>query len=146
MPNDDTEQERLDIAHHVKFPSERVIGNDLSAIQPSWVPPNLEFVIDDLEKPWMYEPDYFDFIHARTIAECVQNWPQLMQRAFKHLKPDGYFEVVELTAWVWSDDGTLKDDSPYMQYIRWVNGASGKSGRKLNIASECEAVDDRCGI
>jgi hypothetical protein len=51
-----------------KFPSARVIGNDLSAIQPSWVPPNLEFIIDDFEKDWIYAPDYFDFIHGRTIA------------------------------------------------------------------------------
>lgn len=33
-----------------KFPSARVIGNDISAIQLSWVLPNLEFVIDDFEK------------------------------------------------------------------------------------------------
>jgi hypothetical protein len=54
-----------------KYPSARVIGNDLSAIQPSWVPPNLEFVVDDFEREWMYKPDYFDFIHARTIAGYV---------------------------------------------------------------------------
>ena len=54
-----------------KYPSARVIGNDLSAIQPSWVPPNLEFVIDDFEREWMYKPDFFDFIHARTIAGYV---------------------------------------------------------------------------
>ncbi|KAL1987703.1 hypothetical protein VTN96DRAFT_2543 [Rasamsonia emersonii] len=173
MPNDDTEQKRLDIAHHVflllfkgelytapinenpqaildlgtgtgiwaidmadKFPSARVIGNDLSAIQPSWVPPNLEFVIDDFEKTWMYERDYFDYIHARTISGCVQNWPQLLQQALEHLRPGGYFEAVEHTAWAWSDDGTLKDDSPYMQYIRWLNEASEKSGRRINIAPE----------
>jgi hypothetical protein len=59
-----------------------------------------------------------------------------MQQAFKHLKPDGYFEVVEHTMWAWSDDGTLKDDSPYMQYMRLLNTASEDAGRTLNVAAE----------
>jgi Methyltransferase domain len=120
-----------------------VIGNDLSAIQPSWVPPNLEFVIDDFESEWMHKPDYFDFIHARTIAGYVSNlsmtrqsWPKLMKQAFHHIKPGGYLELMESAIWAWSSDGSLKDDSPYMQYIRHLNEASEKTGRKLNVAAE----------
>ncbi|KAN0072658.1 S-adenosyl-L-methionine-dependent methyltransferase [Elaphomyces granulatus] len=124
----------IDIAD--KFTSARVIGNDLSAIQPSWVPPNLEFVIDDFEREWMYKPDFFDFIHARTIAGSVQSWPKLMKQALKHLKPGGYFEALEPTFWAWSGDGSLKDDSPYMQYLRHLNEAAEKTGRKLNVAAE----------
>jgi len=119
-----------------KYPSARVIGNDLSAIQPSWVPPNLEFVIDDFEREWMYKPDYFDFIHARTIAGCVQSWPKLMKQAFHHIKPGGYLELLESAIWAWSSDGSLKDDSPYMQYLRYLNEAGEKTGRKLNVAAE----------
>lgn len=54
--------------HYRKFRKAHVVGNDLSAIQPRWVPPNLEFVVEDFENEWLFEPDHFDFIHARTIA------------------------------------------------------------------------------
>ncbi|KAI2376329.1 hypothetical protein LOY93_000294 [Ophidiomyces ophidiicola] len=35
-----------------RFPSAEVIGNDLSPIQPSFVPPNVKFVVDDVEAEW----------------------------------------------------------------------------------------------
>ncbi|KAL1961876.1 hypothetical protein VTN77DRAFT_956 [Rasamsonia byssochlamydoides] len=170
MPNDEWEQDRLDLVHHIflllfkgelfiapiespqaildlgtgtgiwamdvadNFPSARVIGNDLSPIQPHYFPPNLEFHIGDFEEDWDHPADYFDFIHARTISGCVYDWPRLLQRILHHLKPGGYFEIVEAAFWSWSDDGTLKDDSPYMQYIRDLNEAGEKLGREMNVA------------
>jgi hypothetical protein len=59
-----------------------------------------------------------------------------MKQALKHLKPGGYFEALEPTFWAWSGDGSLKDDSPYMQYLRHLNEAAEKTGRKLNVAAE----------
>ncbi|KKA16612.1 UMTA methyltransferase family protein [Rasamsonia emersonii CBS 393.64] len=120
--------------HHIEFPSARVIGNDLSPIQPAWVPPNLEFVVDDFEKDWIYDENYFDFIHARTLAGSVKDWKWLIRKAYNHLKPNGYFEAVEIDVWAWSDDSTLKDDSPYMQYLRNLHEAGNRTGRKMNIA------------
>ena len=47
-----------------EFPSAAVIGTDLSPIQPSWVPPNAKFVIEDAESDWLYSPaKAFDYIH-----------------------------------------------------------------------------------
>jgi hypothetical protein len=51
-----------------KFPEAQVIGTDISPIQPSWVCPNLEFVVEDFEDEWVHEPESFDFIHARLLA------------------------------------------------------------------------------
>jgi hypothetical protein len=48
-----------------------IIGNDISAIQPNWVCPNVEFVVEDFETEWIYEPASFDFIHARLLAGSV---------------------------------------------------------------------------
>lgn len=106
----------------------------MSPIQPAWVPPNLEFVVDDFEKDWIYDENYFDFIHARTLAGSVKDWKWLIRKAYNHLKPNGYFEAVEIDVWAWSDDSTLKDDSPYMQYLRSLHGAGNRTGRKMKIA------------
>lgn len=93
-------------------------------------------MIDDFERDWIYENDYFDFIHARTLAGCVQDWQWLFQQVLDHLKPGGYFEIAEVAVWAWSDDGTLKEDSPYMEYLRNINEAGQRTGRKMNIASD----------
>jgi cyclopropane fatty-acyl-phospholipid synthase-like methyltransferase len=37
-----------------KYPSADVVGTDLSPIQPSWVPPNCRFEVDDAERRWIF--------------------------------------------------------------------------------------------
>jgi Methyltransferase domain len=59
-----------------------------------------------------------------------------MKQAFHHIKPGGYIELMEPTIRAWSSDGSLKDDSPYMQYLRYLIEASEKTGRKLDVAAE----------
>lgn len=34
------------------YPTAQIIGTDLSPVQPSWVPPNCKFEIDDFELDW----------------------------------------------------------------------------------------------
>ena len=48
-----------------EFLSAVVVATDLSLIQPSWVPPNAKFVIEDAESDWLYSPaKAFDYIHG----------------------------------------------------------------------------------
>jgi len=58
------------------------MGNDLSAIQPPWVPPNVRFVIDDVESPWVHQTP-FDFIFCRYLAVCIADWPMLVSRIYE---------------------------------------------------------------
>ena len=66
-----------------KYPSASVIGIDLSPIQPAWIPPNLKFIVDDLEDEWTYPPNHFDYVHIRHTLHSVRNPPALMERALK---------------------------------------------------------------
>ncbi|EGE85185.2 UMTA, variant [Blastomyces dermatitidis ER-3] len=93
------------------FPSAEVIGNDLSPIQPKLVPPNVKFIIDDVEDEWGYENDPFDFIHARYLTGGVKNMPRLLEQAFACLKPGGWAEFQDWDAMVQSADGTTKGTS-----------------------------------
>lgn len=55
-----------------EFPNCEVIGTDLSPIQPTWVPPNLKFFVDDVESDWSYNVDnHFDFIHGRMMGGAL---------------------------------------------------------------------------
>jgi hypothetical protein len=47
------------------------------------VPPNLEFIVDDVEDEWGYEHQPFDFIHARFLAGAIKDWPRLLKQAFE---------------------------------------------------------------
>jgi tRNA G46 methylase TrmB len=36
------------------YPSATVLGVDLAPVQPSWVPSNCQFEVDDVENDWLY--------------------------------------------------------------------------------------------
>ncbi|KAK7417580.1 hypothetical protein QQZ08_011585 [Neonectria magnoliae] len=77
-----------------EYPGATVIGNDLSPIQPCWLPPNVRFLIDDVEEDWN-EPEPYDYIHCRYMAGSIKDWPRLFQQIFDNLKPGGWVEFRE---------------------------------------------------
>lgn len=95
-----------------------VIGNDLSPTQPSWVPPNVKFVVDDIEEDWQYGTNPFDFVHSRNLAGSIRDWPRLVQQAFACTKPGGFVEFHDLDLAIYSQDGTLASNSALQ---RWNN-------------------------
>ncbi|KAE9579594.1 hypothetical protein CGMCC3_g4369 [Colletotrichum fructicola] len=127
LPNDETESDRLDMAHALVtrvignklylapvetpkvhrildigtgtgiwtieasdfFPNAEIIGNDLSAIQPLWVPPNVKFEIDDVESPWV--------------------GPNLVKNIYDNLSPGGWAEFQDMSVEYYSDDGVRNE-------------------------------------
>jgi hypothetical protein len=53
-----------------KYPSATVEGLDLSAIQPTYVPPNLKFIINDIEEEWVYRPNSYA-VFTPIFAICI---------------------------------------------------------------------------
>ncbi|OJJ05039.1 hypothetical protein ASPVEDRAFT_44586 [Aspergillus versicolor CBS 583.65] len=88
------------------FPSATVIGTDLSPIQPSWVPPNVQFEVDDCCDEWLYGKDTFDFVHIRGLYGCVADWDSFYKQALNALKPGAWIEQAEQGVVPKSDDGT----------------------------------------
>ncbi|KAF2403937.1 S-adenosyl-L-methionine-dependent methyltransferase [Trichodelitschia bisporula] len=107
-----------------KYPDTRVLGNDISAVQPEFVPPNVSFEIDDFELPWAYSSK-FDLIHGRYLAGSVRNWPRLIQQAYKFLKPGGYIEMQDFDMHFYTTHGEFKPGCPLDKWARAV--ASGVS-------------------
>ncbi|KAK1599180.1 methyltransferase domain-containing protein [Colletotrichum navitas] len=91
-----------------EFPNAEIVGNDLSAIQPTWVPPNVKFEIDDVEDSWVTEK--YDFIFCRYMAASLGDWPKLMRRIFRNTNPGGWVEFQDYNIQYMSDDGTLTDE------------------------------------
>ncbi|KAK6602534.1 methyltransferase domain-containing protein [Botrytis cinerea] len=169
MPNDDDEQDRMDLLHHVfnlvldgklylapienpqrvldvgtgtgiwaidfadQYPSSHVVGCDLSPIQPGWIPPNLEFEIDDVEDTWRYSQK-FDFIHIRSLGGSIASWPHLLDQARDNLNEGGYIELVDFEYHGYSDDGTGELAPSFQKWQAGLDEASKLFGRDLNVA------------
>jgi len=88
-------------------PGSNVLGMDLSPIQPSHVPPNCKFEVDDFDEPWSYNKK-FDFIHGRMLLTSSASFPRLFQQAFDALQPGGWFEMQDLYMPIRCDDGTME--------------------------------------
>lgn len=114
-------------------PEAQVIATDLSAIQPSYVPENLQFEIDDAETPWQFN-QRFDYIHLRGMGGSIGDWPQLLKQAYDNLNPGGWIEILDFEAWASTDDGSLPEDSAYHQYQVLLSEASEAFGKRMNIS------------
>ncbi|RMJ27592.1 Methyltransferase [Aspergillus sp. HF37] len=172
MPNDDQEQDRLDLHHHIfrlaiggalfrapvdvtnarildlgtgtgiwpievadEYPSATVTGTDLSPIQPRWVPPNCFFEVDDYESPWEFSKP-FDFIHARSLAGAVRDFPRFCARIKNNLKPGGWVEFVDFPAELFSDDESRQNAPNISEWCKLLDDASQKFGKDLNVTSK----------
>ncbi|KAL8946187.1 MAG: hypothetical protein Q9222_007387 [Ikaeria aurantiellina] len=103
------------IAVAERFPDAEIIATDIACFQPSNVPPNVVFEIDDAQEEWTYaEP--FDYIHIRGLSGAFTNWPALYLKAYRHLRDNGILEV--------ADFGIVNTTQPLSDsYLSIYNGA-----------------------
>ncbi|KJK61582.1 Methyltransferase domain protein [Aspergillus parasiticus SU-1] len=116
-----------------QYPEAQVIGTDLSPIQPSWIPPNCVFEIDDFELPWNFTQP-FDFIHARSVEGSVKDFPHLFRQAHQNLVPGGWFELMEPTVDIFSDDDSISKAPNLSEWRDMLIEASGKFGKEMGAA------------
>lgn len=114
------------------YPGANILGVDLSPIQPEWVPPNVKFMVDDVESPWLKPLDYFDYVHARHTVMAIRNWPLLMSRVLDHLKPGGWFELQEIHHYPQCHDGSMPPSYAIAQYWGLIIEALGNLGVNFN--------------
>ncbi|KXH46158.1 UMTA protein [Colletotrichum simmondsii] len=114
-------------------PEAEVLGMDLSPTQPSEVPPNVKFEIDDFDEDWLYSQP-FDYIHSRIINGGVGDWKKLIKKAYdditnSNLQPGGWFEIQESEFSPAADDGTLPPEKALSRFAVLVRDAVKAFGR-----------------
>src|SRR5437868_2929170 len=97
-----------------EFPSATVIGTDISPIQPTWVPPNCSFQIDDAQLAWTFDRNAFDLVHVRHLYGGIDSWPRLYAQAFVHVRPGGWFENSEIDLETRSENPSVANDADHV--------------------------------
>jgi len=49
------------------------------------VPPNVKFLVDDIESEWAYESNPFDYIHARNLAVSIRDFGKLIKQCYRYV-------------------------------------------------------------
>lgn len=130
------------VAMAERFPEAEIIATDISVCQPTDVPPNLFFELDDAQEEWTYsEP--FDLIHVRGLSGAFGDWPSIYAGACKHLRSGGYFEIADFGAISLSE--SIPDS-----YLSIFNGACQSAAEKAGTPSGLEhlrkTVLERAGL
>ena len=183
FPNDEPEQNRLDMIHHIyclalqdrlflapiDMAGKRVldigtgtgiwaielgeqnpdaaliIGNDFSPIQTQMPPPNVRFIVDDVELGWA-ETEKYDYIHCRYMAGSIKDWPQLISQCYENLKPGGWIELQESANTLYSEDDSLKPDNPMVLMMNGLMEACDKIGRTMDPAPSMKGWLEKTGF
>jgi len=113
----------IDVAEDEKTSSAKVIGIDLSPIQPTDVPENVEFYCEDfivelhqLDGGRILHESSADLIHSRMVKSGVQEWQWdgLVRRVFHFLKPGvGWAQFTEGTSLSWDGDAVHQSSHLY---------------------------------
>ncbi|ROT34441.1 S-adenosyl-L-methionine-dependent methyltransferase [Sodiomyces alkalinus F11] len=109
-------------------PETEIIGIDLSPIQPSFVPPNVQFQIDDLEDEWAFSYK-FDLVFGRMLVGAVADWPKFIKQSYDHLEPGGWLELQDICFPLGCDDGTVADDEPISKWCSYMLEATRRVAR-----------------
>ncbi|KAH8692097.1 S-adenosyl-L-methionine-dependent methyltransferase [Talaromyces proteolyticus] len=115
-------------------PEASVLGVDIGANQPSFVPPNLSFLVDDLENQWAFSHK-FEFIYSRMMTGSIANWPRLFEQAFENLNPGGYMELADISFPARVDDDSYPENSALRRWSDLMLESAKKLGRYANSAA-----------
>lgn len=121
-----------------ELPSASVIGTDISAVQPTFAPPNVSFQIDDTQLNWTFEPNHFDLIHYRFLYGGIDDWAKLYRQAYTHLKPGGWFQNVEIDIETLSENPKVRNDQDHV-FKTWCQlfwAVGDKTGRTMRIGRD----------
>ncbi|KAH8193698.1 hypothetical protein TruAng_012135 [Truncatella angustata] len=128
-----------------RYPSAVILGIDLSPIQPTWIPPNVQFLIDDCEDEWL-NGDNYDLIHLRVMSPVLKDVPKMCRQAFTNIKPGGWMEWQELHGWMQCDDGTMADDDPAFGIYKLAAEAFARLGYDIHLASKLDEPLKQAGF
>ncbi|CVL04733.1 related to methyltransferase [Fusarium mangiferae] len=126
-----------------EHPNVEVIGTDLSPIQPSWIPPNVKFELEDATKDWSWPENHFDLVHVRFLMGAIADWGTLFKEASHCCTPGGFVESGEINPTFYSDDGSINEVEALQTWNRLVIESGKGFGRSFtDIENDAQLFRD----
>ena len=88
---------------------------------------------------------HFDYIHMQLLNGAFDSLTHIYSQAFRCCKPGGWFEHVDVSVMVSSDDGSVEENSPLGQYGKLFKARSFNCSKLVLLSSsvrenaKCEA-------
>lgn len=112
------------------LPNAEVVATDIWPFEPTDIPQNLYYQIDDAREEWNYtEP--FNLIHMRGLAGAFPDWDFIYAQAYKHTTDFGILEIADWTSIRYNRE---EPDS----YLHIYNGACQSAAEKAGISLNLE--------
>ncbi|KAL2129423.1 hypothetical protein VTI74DRAFT_7817 [Chaetomium olivicolor] len=119
-----------------EYPHIEVIGTDISPIQPSWVPPNVRFELDDANLDWTWEDNTFDYVHVRSMLGTIADWQKFYREAFRCCKPGGWMEHQDEAAMWRAENREIPETSAMGQWEKVFDEGGRKFGRTFRVLQD----------
>ncbi|PNH52362.1 hypothetical protein VD0003_g4944 [Verticillium dahliae] len=138
LPNDEGENERLDLQHHLytlTFDGKLFTcpaGRDKPIVQALDAGTGTGIWAMDFDR-WTFSTG-FDFIYSRMLTASIKDWPSYIHQCYDNLEPGGWLEISDILLDLKSDDNTVSPASPAAQWGRYMLEAAAKFGRPLDSA------------
>ncbi|KAJ2898117.1 uncharacterized protein MKZ38_004176 [Zalerion maritima] len=129
-----------------KFPLSTIRATDLSPIQTTHVPPNVNFCIEDGSLPW-HPSLFYDYVHTRMTVGCWSDFcTDVCTQAYAQLNPGGWFESQELDPWVYCDDGTMPDSFQPLVWVQEMSEIADEAQRPVLMAQTARQSYEQAGF
>ncbi|KAL5601219.1 uncharacterized protein BROUX77_005468 [Berkeleyomyces rouxiae] len=128
------------------FPAAEVIGIDLSPIMPEWLPPNVRFMVDDIEdEEWLHGSN-FDLVYIRHVMALIRSPETVMKNSFDNIAPGGWIECTEFDGFLMCNDGTMPDDHAPKVFLELVAKSLKGVGINFHIGPHLEPLLKQAGF
>ncbi|KAM0267226.1 hypothetical protein ACHAQH_010118, partial [Verticillium albo-atrum] len=111
-------------------PDIAIIGTDLAAIQPSSIPGNVTFYVDDANYPFWGWDNCFDFVHMRGLNGGIKKWTVTLRAAFDCLHAGGWIEVSDMEFY---PEDSVAPDSVWFDWYRILEVLTDATGLDVGI-------------
>ncbi|KAF7547501.1 hypothetical protein G7046_g8978 [Stylonectria norvegica] len=119
-----------------RFPEAQVIATDLAEIIPEPA-----FEIPAFQSFLVLIEDSYDYVHIRCLMGCIEDWPELYGKVYQSLKPGGWFEHIEYSFIVRSDDNSIPHGSPWINWGMIFKEAGDESGKTFQVIEDDRNIE-----
>ncbi|KAF3904524.1 hypothetical protein ABW21_db0200490 [Orbilia brochopaga] len=122
-----------------EYPMAHVIATDIAPLQPTVIPPNLEFLLQhDYNNPdWNLPRNTFDLVFSRWNHLYIADWRAFLRHAYALLRPGGHVEFHEELHGYYSDDETYGSQTNLYRWAARCREAMLRfPGREIDLTAE----------